>query len=395
MDRTQHTKAQLKAEVRERKVGPNGAIGGPTSWVEAVDADRIRTVLAAADAGIVIGEAVIAPAPADAAPDAVAAAVAALVSAVSGGAAKASGLDENRVHAIVSEALADSVSVTVTRPCGAVVEVPRQHKRFATLLRYMGAGVPCLLVGPKGSGKSEAIRHAATALGFGFVADSFSMDSGRHDVFGFVDAQSRYVRSAFRDAFETGLVYCADELDNGTANLGAAFNLALANGHVSFPDTRVTKHDNFRMGATCNTLHGATEEHGGRESVDGALLDRFAVIDWAIDKSFERAIALANAKATAEATGRNVDTALEEAGAWVAGVHAVRKAMEAAGMPRFTPSPRASIYGARMLASGAPKAEAVDVLLVRGADRDTASRMRTAFNSADPNATPEEDGGNE
>lgn len=367
MDRSQWTKADLKGYVRANRIGPDGTSPGPLSWCEAVSADRIREVLAAHDEGRTIADVTV-PAP----DNGIGGALAALQSALSEALARPAGVDAKTVASIAREAVADALAASPARRIQFTTSAPRelpafdasaQHERFPVLLALLAEGIPVLLAGPRGTGKSEAVRRAAEALGLPFVADSFSMDSGRHDVFGFMSASGAYVPAAFREPFERGGIYCADELDNGTGNLGAAFNLALSNGHAQFPDARVARHADFRFAATANTVHGATLTYNGREAVDGALLDRLAVLDWPIDLAFERRLALAH----------NAD-----AGPWIDTVQRVRAAADAAGLDRHSPSPRASIYGARMLAAGMSRADALEAFIFRGADADTRARLAGA-----------------
>lgn len=372
------TKAQLKAEARERKLGPDASPNGPTSWVEAVDAERIRKVLAAADAGETLGDAPAVSStngPAQYHEPGIGSALSTLNEALAAALARPAGIDADAVQRIVDARVDDAVAAAMSaakvsriivesvEPRRVEFDASGQHENFALALSLVAAGIPTLLVGPKGSGKSEAARAIAEALGLAFHADSFSMDSGRHDVFGFMDAQGRYVPAAFRAPYEKGGLYNGDEMDNGTANLGAAFNLALSNGHAAFPDAFVMRHPDFRMMGTANAPHGATLTYTGREAMDAALLDRFAVVPWPIDEAFERRLALAH-------NGN--------AGAWVDTVQRVRKAADAAGLDRFSPSPRASIYGAKMLAAGMSREQALDVFIYRGADADTRARLAGA-----------------
>lgn len=361
----------LRAEVREHRIGPNGERGG-TSWLVNATVEEMRTALLAFHEGRVLDNGdvrggIVSPAPV--------AGIGAAFEALLQDVLSRPTLDVDAVRKI-AEDVAKKIAqergisrIVVSNPREANVDVGAQHARFPLLVKLMGQGIPVILTGPKGSGKSEAVKAAARAMTLPFMADSFSADSGRHDIFGFIDANSRYVPTAFRPAFQTGAVYCADEVDNGTANLGAALNLALSNGHANFPDeSSVARHENFRFAATCNVLHGPTLSHPGREPLDGAFMDRCAVIEWPIDTAFERA--LARSKMPAEDA--------QKADAWVDTVQAVRAAMDAAGLDRFSPSPRASIHGAVMLASGLSRTDALEVFIFRGADADTRARIAKA-----------------
>lgn len=377
----------LRALVRERKVSANGA-NGPTSWAVTASVDAMRAALEANDSGSV---------------GAGATGIGAAIEAALATALARPSLDVDAVHAIIDKRLdarpaidADAVQAIVrdamreasvlrieVATARGTVDVGVQHERFPDLVGLLAAGKPVLLVGPKGSGKSEAVKAAARALSLPFLADSFSADSGRHDVFGFVDASSRYVGTAFRTAFETGAVYCGDEMDNGPASLGAAFNLALSNGHANFPDASgIVRHADFRCTFTANTIHGATLTYNGREAVDGALLDRCAILPWAIDAAFERRLAngafTSTRIALRETQGDNAPAPGGKPDEWIDSVQAVRAALDAAGMDRQSPSPRASINGAEMLARGWTPARAAEAFLYRGCDADARERIRKA-----------------
>lgn len=366
-DRTTMTALEIKAEARARRIGPDGRPGA-TSWIVAANRERIVAALEAADSGEYLE------------PESAPSAGSVLDALIREALERPQGVDESAVRTIVREEMANGPAVTVSyvHRSGEVRYTGRQHPQFATMLAFVSAGDHVLLAGEKGSGKSEAARAAASALNIPFRADSFSLDSGRHDVFGFVDAQSRYVRTAFRECYENGGLYCADEIDNGTASLTAAFNLALSNGHCAFPDGAcVPRHENFRFVATANTVNGATLEFSGRDALDGAFLDRLAVFVWNVDESFERDLALAHAESAADARGIPLDRRLVEC--WVSSVQQARTIAASAGLSRMTTSPRASIGGAVKLVEGVSWDTCAEALVLKCADADTRARLAPAM----------------
>lgn len=112
-------------------------------------------------------------------------------------------------------------------------------------------------------------------------------------------------------------------------------NSALANGYVTFPDNPipVNRHADFRMIATANTFgNGADRVYIGRNRLDAASLDRFAVINVDYDVELERRFA----------NGRD---------AWLAHVWDTRRLVTSAYTSRECSS-RAIIMGAAALSAG-------------------------------------------
>jgi hypothetical protein len=115
--------------------------------------------------------------------------------------------------------------------------------------------------------------------------------SSEYKLTGFIDAQGRIVSTAFRKAFEFGGVFLFGETDASMPGALLAFNTALANGWMDFPDGVVQKHPDFRVVADANTFGtGADRLYVGRNQLDAASLDRYAVLDWPYDEALEAAL---------------------------------------------------------------------------------------------------------
>lgn len=229
---------------------------------------------------------------------------------------------------------------------GETKNVGRQHFQFETLLATIAARVNALLVGPAGSGKTSAAHSAAKALNIPFYSISVGMQTTKTEFFGYMDAAGKYVRTLFREAFEKGGVFLLDEMDAGNANVITSINQALANGYCAFPDGMVTKHPDFVIVASANTYGtGANREYVGRNQLDAATLDRFAVIEWMYDEQLEDALC-ANKQ-------------------WLKFVRQCRKNAETHKI-RTVVSPRASILGAQLLAQGLKETAVKDMLIFKG-----------------------------
>jgi cobaltochelatase CobS len=230
-----------------------------------------------------------------------------------------------------------------------------KHKRLADAMAVVAAGIPLLLVGPAGSGKSTAGEQIAQAFGTSFYLQGAA--SGTHEYLGYKDGGGTYHSTPFRQAFEHGGLFMAEELDSGSADVPLILNAGLANGHMAFPDSvnPVPKHKEFRIIANANTYgNGADRIYVGRTQLDGATIDRFAFLDWNYDEDLERACA------------NNAD--------WTTYVQRVRAAV-LAEKARIIVSPRASINGGKLLAQGLPRAVVCDMVLWKGVDSELRKRV--------------------
>jgi hypothetical protein len=253
-------------------------------------------------------------------------------------------IDEDRVRAIVDDAIADAVKrlvnrIEVKQPDLPAVDVGIQHKHFETLLKACNARqadghrLNVWLVGPAGSGKTTAAKMVAKALGMTFTFNGAI--STEFQLTGFKSASGEYQRTPFRDAWEHGGIYLFDEVDSSNPAAVMPFNAALANGCYAFPDRLVERHPDCIVIAGANTSgNGATHEYVGRMKQDKAFLDRFVEIDWPVDEKLEAAVVPNEA--------------------WVLRVQGVRKRAAARGIKGHMITPRASTYGAALLAAGLP-----------------------------------------
>ena len=166
----------------------------------------------------------------------------------------------------------------------------KRHQIFKALRMAVAAKVNVFLVGPAGSGKTTVAKQVADSLGLRFHFNGAI--HSEYKLTGFRDAQGRVHRTAFREAFENGGVYLFDEIDASQPAALLAFNAALANGMFDFPDRNVQAHPNFRCIAAANTWgKGATMDYVGRNALDAATMDRFALLEMRYDPSLERRMA--------------------------------------------------------------------------------------------------------
>lgn len=183
------------------------------------------------------------------------------------------------------------------------------------LVRLADLRVPILQIGEKGTGKTTNAEHLAMALAekyerdmpFGFASMTSGTSpgefKGRITLDGFLPSQ-------FEGIYENGGVYLFDELDAGDENLLTLLNSALANGYfVNQKGHTIVQSDDFVPIAAANTMGlGATSRYTGRNRLDAATLDRWAMgrIRVDFDKTLAEYVFWKGAKETTPASELDV-----------------------------------------------------------------------------------------
>jgi cobaltochelatase CobS len=226
------------------------------------------------------------------------------------------------------------------------IEVENQHSHFPLLLALVSNRVNALLVGPAGSGKSTAAFEAARAIGLPYYMQSVGPQTSKADLVGFKNAMGEYQETPLRQAYERGGVFLLDEIDAGNPSVLTLLNALLANGHMTFGCGQlVERHADFICIAAANTYGtGADRQYVGRNQLDAATLDRFFVLEWPYDETFERALCGLPVKRVyreLKPSGYSVE-------GWVEFVTRTRKVIAEKNI-RHVISPRASIVGAKLL----------------------------------------------
>jgi len=167
-----------------------------------------------------------------------------------------------------------------------------QHEKFETVLKFVANDEPVFLTGPAGSGKNVICKQVAEALGLKFYFTNAVTQE--YKLTGFTDANGTFHETQFYKAFTQGGVFMLDEMDASIPEVLVILNAAIANRYFDFPAPigYVEAHPDFRVIAAGNTTgHGADYEYVGRNQLDGASLDRFAIVRIDYSPAIENSVA--------------------------------------------------------------------------------------------------------
>lgn len=253
-----------------------------------------------------------------------------------------------------------------------------QHKHTPLLDACIEADVPAYLHGEAGSGKSTASENAAAVRGMNWRGLPMSPQSSKADFLGYRDANGVYNSTGFREIFEHGGIFLFDEIDNGNPSATATMNMALAGWRNEFPDGLVERNWNTRIIAAANTIgRGATAQFVGRNPIDAATLDRFAMIPWDIDEHLENKLM----KVETGITPRPIDIARDGVPTrreWLDEVRGYRSRAAASGL-RVVISPRSAIYGAKLAEQGVGVKWLTEMLIYKGMSDTDRQKLRARF----------------
>lgn len=166
-----------------------------------------------------------------------------------------------------------------------------QHDKFETVLKFVANDEPVFLTGPAGSGKNVLCKQIAEALGLKFYFTNAVTQE--YKLTGFVDAMGNYQETQFYKAFTEGGLFMLDEMDASIPEVLVILNAAIANRYFDFPGKGYREaHPDFRVIAAGNTVgQGASYEYVGRNQLDAASLDRFAIVKIGYSEAIENSVA--------------------------------------------------------------------------------------------------------
>lgn len=152
------------------------------------------------------------------------------------------------------------------------------HEKFEEVLSFVMADEPVMLVGSAGTGKNVICKQVAEAMNLDFYFSNAVTQE--HKLTGFIDANGTFHETQFYKAFTNGGLFFLDEIDGSIPEVLIILNAAIANRYFDFPTGKVEAHEDFRVIASGNTYGtGASYEYSGRMQLDGASLDRFAIVE--------------------------------------------------------------------------------------------------------------------
>lgn len=237
------------------------------------------------------------------------------------------------------------------------VKIDKAHKMFDVILTFCANRENVLIVGGAGGGKTFLAEQIAKALGLDYYFSGRTED--KTDVKGYMDGGGTYRTTAFRQAFEFGGLFLFDEMDGWTSEALLAINAPLAGEWGDFPDGKVRRHPDFVAIGAGNTYgRGADRQYVGREQLDAASMDRFAVVEFDYDEDLELAISCNRE--------------------WTLWVQKVRAAVEKEKI-RHLVTPRASIKGGIMLAAGLDRKIVENAYIWKGLDETVKNRVLAAM----------------
>lgn len=163
------------------------------------------------------------------------------------------------------------------------------HEKLEEVLSFVQMNEPVMLVGSAGTGKNVICSQIAELLDLEFYFSNAITQE--YKLTGFIDANGRYHETQFYKAFKNGGLFMLDEIDASIPETLIILNSAIANRYFDFPNEKVYAHENFRVISAGNTFgKGASYEYVGRNQLDGATLDRFAVIEIEYSETIENSL---------------------------------------------------------------------------------------------------------
>lgn len=169
------------------------------------------------------------------------------------------------------------------------------REQFDTVCKFVANNEPVFLTGAAGTGKNVLCQQVAKALGLDFYFTNAVTQE--YKITGFTDAMGVFHETQFYKAFKNGGLFMLDEMDASIPEVLIILNAAIANRYFDFPAPigYVEAHPNFRVVAAGNTFGlGANYEYVGRNQLDMASLDRFALVKVGYSRAIELRVANGN-----------------------------------------------------------------------------------------------------
>lgn len=165
---------------------------------------------------------------------------------------------------------------------------------FDSILAYAANGNPVMMTGPAGTGKGFIARNVAKSCNAEFFEVNAVKNS--YDLTGFVDANSRFVRTPFYDACKSvsegkAAVFLFDEMDCSEPEVLKVFNEALSSKEFTFPNDEHLAFDDLIVLCACNTFGTGSDDMYCGVQLDASTLDRFVMVKVDYNRNVEMRIA--------------------------------------------------------------------------------------------------------
>ena len=255
------------------------------------------------------------------------------------------------------------------------------HYKFPLVAAAVTNRIPTMIVGPAGWGKTSTIKALADVCeeswednSVDYRIQSIGPQTSKSDILGYMDANGNYVKSVFYECFSKGMLYACDEADAGSAGSLTLLNQGFANQECHFPgqEGMTERHENFVPLFLANTFGlGANATYVGRNQLDAATIDRFAVVEYDYDEKWEGKICGVDregAELKLDAGGKRTDQE------WVEWVGRIRNAIDSLAI-RHVVSPRASINGIKLLKAGLGFTHVSNMCVWKGMDSATRAKV--------------------
>jgi MoxR-like ATPase len=182
-----------------------------------------------------------------------------------------------------------------------------------------------------------------------------------YKITGFIDAHGNYHETEFYKAFKNGGVFMLDEIDASIPEVLVILNAGIANRYFEFPNGRINAHKDFRVISAGNTFGtGADADYVGRYQLDGATLDRFALVKIDYSPRIEKAIA-------------NNDSELLDF------IHSLRKAVYVMGL-RHIVSYRGTGMVAKLVQTDMDIEKVLSITIMKGLHKDDIKQIQGRLN---------------
>lgn len=154
---------------------------------------------------------------------------------------------------------------------------PGFHKMTGYVLKLAQARIPCMLVGPAGTGKSHIAKQVAAILKRDYAECPLTAGATPSWLLGSWTIRD-YTPRPHLEMFAKGGVFNYEEIDAADPNMLLVTNQVLASDEFFNPvnGEKYEKHENFSPMSTANTFGlGANRAFTARERLDAATIDRW------------------------------------------------------------------------------------------------------------------------